>query len=218
MGNNASLILLAGLLAFGCKSVRALRPTETIPLDFQGRVALARMQAAAAEAGPAADRITAAKIGIAAAQAARADHPDRVEGQYWYAINVGLLADADRSYGLNAVGEMQAALQRAIELDETYDHGGPLRVMGLLLLRTPAPPVSIGSPRRGLRLLQRAVAVAPEYPENYLHLAEAWHAIGRIDEARAALHKVLAAPPMTGREAESAHWRRAAEARLAEWR
>ncbi len=219
MGNRFFPLLLGCLLvATGCRSIRAVRTTEAIPLDFKGRIALARMQADAAERGPAAARIAAAKIGIAAATAARTDNPDRVEAHYWYAINVGLLADADRSYGLQAVSEMQQALQRAIELDEKFDEAGPLRVMGLLLLRTPGPPLSIGSPRKGLRLLQRAVELSPEYPENYLHLAEAFHETGKVDEARAALHKVLAAAPWTGREAESANWRRAAETRLAEWR
>ena len=87
-------------------------------------------------------RKDAAKRGIVLARHARELKPDRVEGHYWYALNVGLLADVDRSYGLDAVGEMEAALKRAIELDERYDLGGPLRVLGILHLRTPLPPAS----------------------------------------------------------------------------
>jgi tetratricopeptide (TPR) repeat protein len=152
-------------------------------------------------------RREAAKRGVVLARRARELQPDRVEGHYWYAINVGLLADADRSYGLDAVGEMETALKRAIELDERYDLAGPLRTLGILHLRTPGPPASIGSPRKGLRLLQRAVELFPEYPENFLYLAEALRDNDKPDEAREALVKVLEASPWPDRQFESNKWK-----------
>ena len=161
-------------------------------------------------------RKDAAKRGIVLARHARELKPDGVEGHYWYALNVGLLADVDRTYGLDAVNEMQAALKRAIELDERYDFGGPLCVLGLLHLRTPAPPVSIGSPRKGLRLLQRAVDLFPDYPENYLYLAEALRDTGRPDEARKAIDRVLQAPPLPDQQFESAKWKQDAQKLLSE--
>lgn len=155
-------------------------------------------------------RRDAAERGIVLARQARGLKSDRVEAHYWFAINVGLLADVDRSYGLDAVGEMEAALKRAIEIDEKYDYAGPLRVLGILHLRTPAPPVSIGSKRKGLRLLVRAVADFPDYPENYLYLAEALRDNDRASEARQALDKVLNAAVWPDRQFESAQWKTAA--------
>jgi tetratricopeptide (TPR) repeat protein len=152
-------------------------------------------------------RIEAAKRGIVLARHGRELQPDRVECQYWYAINVGLLADVDRSYGLSAVGEMESALNRAIEIDEGYDYAGPLRVLGILYLRSPAPPTSIGSPRKGLRLLHQAADDFPDYPENYLYLAEALRDNGHVDEARQALAKVLEARPWPDRQFESVQWK-----------
>jgi len=152
-------------------------------------------------------RRASAKNGIVLARRARELKPDGVEGLYWYALNVGLLADVDRTYGLDAVGEMAAALKRAIEVDERYDLGGPLRLMGILHLRTPLPPASIGSPRKGLKLLQRAVELFPDYPENYLYLAEALHDNGRADEAKEALRKVLEANPWPDQQFESLEWK-----------
>ena len=152
-------------------------------------------------------KLEAAKRAVTLARRARELQADRVEGHYWYAIAVGLLADADRSYGLSAVSEMEPALKRAIELDERYDFAGPLRTLGILHLRTPAPPASIGSPRKGLRLLQRATELFPEYPENFLYLAEALRDNGRADEARAALQKVLDAAPWSDRQFESTQWK-----------
>jgi tetratricopeptide (TPR) repeat protein len=161
-------------------------------------------------------RKDAAKRGIVLARHARELKPDRVEGHYWYALNVGLLADVDRAYGLDAVSEMQTALKRAIELDERYDFGGPLCLLAILHLRSPGPPVSIGSPRKGLRLLQRAVELLPDYPENYLYLAEALRDTEKPDEARKAIDKVLQAPPRPDQQFESAKWKQDARKLLSE--
>jgi tetratricopeptide (TPR) repeat protein len=152
-------------------------------------------------------RREAAQHGIVLARRARELKPDGVEGYYWYALNVGWLADVDRSYGLDAVSEMATALKRAIEIDERYDFGGPPRVLGILLLRTPLPPASIGSPRKGLHLLQHAVELFPDYPENYLYLAEALRDNGRAGEAREALRNVLEGKPWPDRQFENDQWR-----------
>jgi tetratricopeptide (TPR) repeat protein len=152
-------------------------------------------------------RLEAAKRAVTLARHARELRPDQVEGHYWYAIAVGLLADVDRSYGLNAVNEMETALKRAIDIDERHDFAGPLRTLGLLHLRTPAPPASIGSPRKGLRLLQRATELFPDYPENFLYLAEALRDNDRVEEARSAVAKVLQAPSWPDRQFESGRWK-----------
>ncbi len=83
-------------------------------------------------------------------------------------------------------------------------------MLGILHLRTPPPPTSIGSPRKALRLLQHAVELFPDYPENYLYLAEALRDNGRADEAREALRKVLEAKPWPDRQFESQEWKTAA--------
>ena len=177
--------------------------------DFNAQVLAAQSLAFVAENDSQTDkRRDAAKRGIVAARRARELKPDRVEGHYWYAINVGFLADVDRAYGLDAVAEMEPALKRAGEIDERYDYAGPLRVLGVLLLRTPQPPVSIGSPRKGLRLLQRAVERFPDYPENYLYLGEALREAGRDDEAKAAWRKVLELPAPADRQVEVVQWKR----------
>lgn len=187
---------------------RLEQAARTLRDDYDAQWEAAQALAFVAEnAANANTRRDAAERGIVLARRARELKPAGVEGHYWYAINVGLLADVDRAYGLDAVGEMEAALKRAIELDERYDFAGPLRVLGILHLRTPAPPVSIGSPRKGLRLLQHAVALFPDYPENYLYLAEALRDNDRADEARVAIRKVLDANPWPDRQFESSQWR-----------
>ena len=187
---------------------RLEQAARTLQNDYQAQCDAAQALAFVAEnSADTKERRQAAKSGIVLARQARELKPDGVEGYYWYAINVGWLADADRLYGLKAVGEMEPALQQAIELDKRFDFGGPLRVLGVLLLRTPGPPTSIGSTRKGLRLLQQATELFPGYPENYLYLAEALSDVQRPDDARAALAKVLDAPPWPDRQLESSQWK-----------
>ncbi|MEI6083234.1 MAG: hypothetical protein WCS70_02920 [Verrucomicrobiota bacterium] len=189
---------------------------RALPADYDAQWQAAEALAFVSETdSQVAARTRAAKTGLALARQGRELQPDRVECHYWYAINVGLLADVDRSYGLNAVGEMEAALKRAGELNERYDYGGPGRVLGILHLRTPAPPVSIGSPRKALRLLQHATELFPDYPENWLYLAEALRDTEHPKEARDYWKKVIAAPPWPDRQFESGRWKTAAGQLLA---
>jgi hypothetical protein len=189
---------------------------RVLPADYDAQWQAAAAAGFVAEYDPVlTNRIEFAKRGLALARRGRELQPDRVEAHYWYALNVGFLADADRGYGLRAVGEMEEALQRALALDAAYDYGGPARVLGVLHLRTPAPPVSLGSARKGLRFLERARELAPEYPENWLYLAEALRDNHRLEEARALARQVVAAPVWPDRQFESAGWKRAAEQLLA---
>jgi tetratricopeptide (TPR) repeat protein len=214
-----------GLALYGQQPRSLVRVTNAARLLEQAARALgneydpqwqaARTLAFLAENEPRVDfRREAARRGIAFARRARDLKPDGVEGCYWYALNVGLLADADRGYGLDAVGEMESALKHAVELDERHDWAGPLRVLGILHLRTPAPPASIGSPRKALRLLQRAAELFPDYPENQLYLAEALRDSDRVAEAEGALRRVLDAPPWPDCTFESARWKTAARTML----
>lgn len=184
---------------------------HTLRDDYNAQWQAAQVLAFLAENNPRPEsQRESAKHGLVFARRARELNPNGVEGHYWYALNVGLLANVNRAYGLDAVKEMEEALKRAIAIDERFDLGGPPRVLGILYLRTPQPPTSIGSSRKGLRLLQHAVELFPDYPENYLYLAEALRDNGRADEAKEAIRKVLEANPWPDRQFESQEWKRQA--------
>jgi tetratricopeptide (TPR) repeat protein len=208
------------VLTAGCATIRGVRaPSSQVPDTYEAQWQSALSLAAVAEKTTnAVERAALARRAIVLARRARELNPAGVEGHYYYAVNVGWLADANRSYGLDAVGEMAAALKRAGELDEKFDYAGPVRLLAILHLRTPPPPTSIGSPRKALRLLQQAVKLFPDYPENYLYLAEAWRDTDGRDEARAALEKVLAAPACPDWQAELTGWQAQARQLLDKWR
>ena len=151
----------------------------------------------AEQATNATQRAAVARLGIAASQHHLARDPESAPGHYVLALNDGELADAEApslaAYKL--VHEIESEFKAAAALDEKFDHAGPARCLGLLYRDAPGWPLSIGNKRKAREWLDRAVAIAPDYPENYLNLAAAhlrWH---ESDEAGRVLKKLEAIWP-----------------------
>ena len=116
-------------------------------------------------------RIT--QVGIAAAEASLACHPDSAPTHYYLALNLGELARTKNVGALRLLPRIRDSLESARKLDESLDHGGPDRTLGLLFLEAPGWPASIGSKSRARAHFLRAITLAPEHPSNHLCLAEA---------------------------------------------
>lgn len=112
-----------------------------------------------------------------------AANSQRVEGYYYRAIASGLFAEQNRLFGKAAMHQIRKDLLTAIDLDPSFDYGGPHRVLGAVYLRAPGPPAGIGSIRRAVFHLKEAYKISDEYPENLLFLAEAYLKLKKIDEA-----------------------------------
>jgi hypothetical protein len=98
--------------------------------------------------------------------------PNRVEGHYYEALFIGLKArEKSVPKALLLLPRMASRARRAVEIDETYDDAGPLRLMGMLLITAPPWPASVGDTEEGLELLERAVFLS-DYPRNRLLLAK----------------------------------------------
>lgn len=127
-----------------------------------------------------AQRAEIARCGIDASRRLVARKPQSAPGHYYLAMNLGELAEAEApsiaAYRL--VHEVEREFKAAAALDVRFDFAGPARNLGELYFQAPGWPLSVGSNRKAREWLERAVAVAPEYPENQLNLAEAqlkWH-------------------------------------------
>jgi hypothetical protein len=120
-----------------------------------------------------AGRAELANQGIAACRQLLARESNSAPGHYYLAIELGQLADTKRNLAAyKMVKEMEREFKTAGELDEHFDYAGPARCLGLLYRDAPGWPVSIGSRRKAREWLERAVKLAPEYPENQLNLVE----------------------------------------------
>lgn len=130
-------------------------------------------------------RIT--QVGIAAAESSLARHPDSAPTHYYLALNLGELARTKHVGALRLLPRLRDSLEAARRLDESLDHGGPDRTLGLLYLEAPGWPASIGSKSKARAHFLRALALAPEHPANHLCLAEALLRWREADAAAARL-------------------------------
>jgi tetratricopeptide (TPR) repeat protein len=137
-------------------------------------------------------RADVSRLGIAACQSLLAREPKSAPGHYCLALNLGELADAEApslaAYKL--VHEIEQEFITAARLDQHYDYAGAPRCLGLLYREAPGWPLSIGSKHKAREWLDRAAALAPDYPENFINLAEAHLRWRQADEAAAALKKL----------------------------
>lgn len=131
---------------------------------------------------------------------------DRIEGHYYLAQLIGFSAQTQRGADVKPMlTQMVSESDLAIKIDEKFDFGGPLRMLGTVYTRAPAPPVAIGDPEKGVQLLNRAVAAAPDYPPNVIYLSEAQIADERYQDAEASIQKarkLLADAKWASRRAE----------------
>jgi hypothetical protein len=114
-----------------------------------------------------------ARAGLTYANTALKAQPDGAEAVFYHGVLAGFLGDLDNNYGLDAVSEIEKDMNALIQADRDVMNGGPWRVLGVLQLRAPGPPVSVGSLRNGRKNLEKALEKAPLWPENHLYMAEA---------------------------------------------
>ncbi len=122
------------------------------------------------------------------------EQPLWAEGHYWLALNLGGLAEQGGARrGLRMVPEIVAEMEKALKENPAYDQAGPHRVLGRIYFECPQWPLSVGNLAESLNHLYAAVAIAPENSTNHLFLAETLFRVGKKEEARQELEKVLKA-------------------------
>lgn len=152
------------------------------------------------------ERAALANQGIAACRPLVAREPKIAAGHYYLAMNLGQLARTEFLGALALVKEMEPEFKTAGDLDARFDHAGPKRNLGLLYRDAPGWPVSIGNPSKARSLLKQSVKLAPDYPENYLHLIEACLQWNEPDVAKKELHALDAIWPAARTNLTGGKW------------
>ncbi|HVM47742.1 MAG TPA: tetratricopeptide repeat protein [Candidatus Acidoferrum sp.] len=161
---------------------------EAQPLDNQAAWQFARACFDLADvASNRTEQAAIAERGIAAAREVVRRAPDLVQGHYYLGMDLGELAETKTLGALKLVREMEREFKAAKALDERFDYAGPDRNLGLLYRDAPSVG-SIGSRSKARQHLQRALALAPAYPENHLNLIEAYVRWGEWEGARRQLN------------------------------
>jgi hypothetical protein len=104
---------------------------------------------------------------------------------FGHGIALGLEAREHPTHSSAILIDMLSTLARAEAIDPSYDDAGPARVQALVWIRAPGWPLGPGDPGRGLAAAKRAAALRPEYPPNWLAVAEAQTKTGAAADARA---------------------------------
>ena len=145
------------------------------------------------------ERADLAEQGLAACRHALAAATNSPALHYYLAMNLAQLARTKGWGALKLVTQMRQEFDLARRLDESLDAAGPDRNLGLLHRDAPAV-ISIGDRKLAQRYLEHAVALAPNYPDNRLSLAESYLKWGERRSARRqleALEEALAAARAT---------------------
>lgn len=118
-------------------------------------------------------RESVANNGIATARAVIAAKTNSVGAHYYLALNIGQLARTKMLGALKLLTEMERELKLVIQLDPKFDYAGGHRTIGVLYLEAPGWPTSVGDKKKARLNLEKAVELAPEFPDNHMCLMEA---------------------------------------------
>jgi tetratricopeptide (TPR) repeat protein len=161
--------------------------------DFEAAWKLARASYWLGSHVPEAERRATYERGIAAARAAVAAQPDRPEGHFWLAANMGALAEAfGLRQGLKYRAAVKTELETVLRIDPAYQQGSADRALGRWYQRVPR--LFGGNDRLAEWHLRRSLDYNPNSTASRYFLAETLLEMGRTAEARAELERVLAAP------------------------
>ena len=112
-----------------------------------------------------------AQEGIEACKRALEQAPGSAQLHYYLGLNLGELARTKSLGALRLVDQMEREFTKSIELDPSFDYAGAERSLGMLYRDAPSF-ASIGSKSKARIHLQRALELAPRYPENRLDIME----------------------------------------------
>jgi tetratricopeptide (TPR) repeat protein len=179
------------------------------PRDFESAVRLARARYWLGGHAPAAERKAIYEAGIAVAQTAVALKPDRPEGHFWTAANMGALAESfGLRQGLKYRGAIKRELEAVLRIDPGFQQGSADRALGRWYFRVPG--LFGGSDRKSEEHLRKALTYNPNSTATLYFLAETLIELKRKDEAKAAVEQLLAAPDVAGWGPEDREFKRQA--------
>jgi tetratricopeptide (TPR) repeat protein len=119
---------------------------------------------------------------------------NKVDGHFWYGVNLGSWGEANGVMkSLSIRHDLEDEMLKAAKLDETYEGAGSYRVLGRLKFRLPG--IFGGDNDLSIEYLRKAVKIAPTHTMNYVFLAETLMDEDEYVEAKKLLEKVIAMEP-----------------------
>jgi tetratricopeptide (TPR) repeat protein len=163
------------------------------PRDFAAAWKLARADYWIGGHVPATEGRTVYESGIAAGRAAVAIEPNRPEGHFWIAANMGAMAESfGVRQGIKYRGAIKEELETVLRLDPGFQQGSADRALGRWYFKVPR--LFGGSNREAEAHLRASLAHNPNSTASHFFLAEVLLDAGRTDQGRTELQAVIDAP------------------------
>ena len=163
------------------------------PHDFESAWKLARARYWLGGHANEAERRAFLEQGIEAAREAVAIQPDRPEGHFWIAANMGALAESfGLRQGIKYRGDIRKELETVLRLDPAFQQGSADRALGRWYYKVPG--LFGGSNDKSEEHLRKSLTYNPSSTASLYFLAETLIDMKRNDEAKRALEQLLAAP------------------------
>ena len=142
------------------------------------------------------ERDSAFRAGIDAGKTAVQLHNDKPDGHFWLGANYGGAAEHSAIQGLATVSDIRNEMQTVLKLDQGYQNGSAYMVLGLVDLNAPA--LVGGDPKKAVEEMEKGLPFGEPNAFLHLHLAEAYKKVGRNDDARREIKKILSMTPDPG--------------------
>jgi tetratricopeptide (TPR) repeat protein len=132
-------------------------------------------------------------LGRDAGRIASRIEPEKPDGHFWYAANLGELSKRSPiTIGLRSVDDIKESMSRVLELQPDYQAASAYDALGQIELKT---RLKGGDPQKAVEYLEKGLALAPDNSNIRVHLAEAYLAVKRDTDARRQLEQVLQMKP-----------------------
>ena len=139
------------------------------------------------------ERDDAFRDGIDAGKTAVQLQNEKPDGHFWLGANFGGAAEHSTIKGLATVNDIRNEMQTVLRLNEGYQDGSAYMVLGLVDLN--APGIVGGDPKKAVEEMEKGLRFGEPNAFLHLHLAEAYKKVGRNDDARREIKKILSMTP-----------------------
>ena len=129
-----------------------------------------------------------------AARIASRVEPEKPDGHFWFAANLGELSRmSPLTVGLKSVDELRGSMEKVIALEPGYQGASAFDALGQLEIAT--RNFRGGKTEKAVEYYEKGIVLAPDNSNLRLHLAEALFALKRDAAARKQIDEIIAMKP-----------------------
>ncbi len=116
--------------------------------------------------------------------------PEKPDAYYWLGVTYGVWGEVRGVLkSLFLVDDIKEAMRKVIEIDQSYEEGGPDRVLGRVFFKVPG--FAGGSKKKSLKHLQKSLEYGPNDPLTRYYIGHTYYALKEIEKSRKELEFVL---------------------------